>query len=258
MTLSDTRDVTEKSEAVMDTPSENPVPGFFDCLRGLPGYRPAMVQRLNLRHRFVVQPFEAEIRGSRVLDLGAHDGRWAYAFAASGADTVIGYEARQNLVNRYRRFPETSFKHRVRLEVDDIFEALERLGRAAEQFDVVAVLGIFYHIMEHYRLLRLIHRLRPRLVLIDSVFMVANRPYIAIRLDNPVKNRSAFAFDRQKKMPVGVPSRLALERMADSLEYSLEWLDWKTVPQTDRHAIKDYFEPRHFSQRFTCMLRPRP
>jgi hypothetical protein len=235
----------------------SPIVGFFDFLTGPPGYRPADVQRLNLRHRFLIQPFETEIGRSRVLDLAAYDGRWAYAFAAAGAESVTGYEARQHLVDRFQRFPAMPFKHKVRLEVDDIFDALERLARAAAQFDIVAVLGIFYHIMEHYRLLRLIHRLRPRLVLIDSVFMVPNRPYVAIRVEDPMKDRSAFAFEGQKKMPVGVPSRLALQYMADSLDYKVQWLDWETVPPAERGPVRDYFRQR-FSRRFTCTLRPGP
>lgn len=36
---------------------------------------PDMVRRLRKRHALVVEPFRAELRGARVLDLGAHDGR---------------------------------------------------------------------------------------------------------------------------------------------------------------------------------------
>jgi hypothetical protein len=231
--------------------------GFFDFLSGISPYRPVDVRRLNLRHRFLIQPFETEIGRSRVLDLATHDGRWAYAFAAAGAESVAGYEARQHLVDRFQQFPATPFKLKVRLEVGDIFEALERLARGAEQFDIVAVLGIFYHIMEHYRLLRLIHRLRPRLVLIDSVFMVPNRPFVTVRVEDPGKDRSAFAFEGQKRMPVGVPSRLALQYMADSLDYKVQWLDWEAVPPAERAPVRDYFRQR-FSRRFTCTLRPGP
>jgi hypothetical protein len=49
----------------------------------------ATVRRLTKRHALVVAPFVDDLRGARVLDLGAHDGRWCHAFAAAGAREVL-------------------------------------------------------------------------------------------------------------------------------------------------------------------------
>jgi 2-polyprenyl-3-methyl-5-hydroxy-6-metoxy-1,4-benzoquinol methylase len=229
--------------------------GFFDFLIGRPRYRAGMVRRLNLRHRFLVQPFEHEIRGSRVLDLAAHDGRWAYAYAGAGAASVVGYEARQHLVDEFEQYPDKDFKKNVRLQVTDIFDALENLKRSNSIVDIIAVLGIFYHIMDHYRLLKLIHRLRPRLVIIDSEFMVATWPHIVLGFEDPAKDLNAYAANGETKVPVGTPSRGALEKMAESLNYKVDWLNWETVGETERGLVQGYFRagPR---RRFTCTLRP--
>ena len=45
-------------------------------------------------------------------------------------------------------------------------EGLSLLARST--FDIVLCLGIFYHIMDHYRLLNLIRQLKPRLVILDN------------------------------------------------------------------------------------------
>ena len=57
--------------------------GLFDFLRTLPPYdeNAGSIKRLHQRHKLIVEPFLPRIRGARVLDLAAHDGRWSYALA---------------------------------------------------------------------------------------------------------------------------------------------------------------------------------
>ena len=130
---------------------------FFDFLKDIPPYleNGAMVQRLNNRHRLLIQPFLPQISGGRVLDLACHDGRWSYALAAAGAAKVEGVEARAELIERFKAFPQRDFKPRVKLHCNDIFADIEARLARSERFDVVAVYGIFYHIMDHFRLLLL-------------------------------------------------------------------------------------------------------
>ena len=61
--------------------------GFFDFLKSLPPYddNATTVHRLDQRHRLIIDPFQPQIAGARVLDLAAHDGRWSYALAHAGA-----------------------------------------------------------------------------------------------------------------------------------------------------------------------------
>jgi hypothetical protein len=68
---------------------------------------------------------------------------------------------------------------RVRLVEGEAIPALETFGAAGERFDVVAVLGLFYHLVEHFRLLWLVRQLGPRLVILDSEFSLALASHVS-------------------------------------------------------------------------------
>lgn len=231
---------------------------FFDFLAGSSKYSdPGAVRRLNLRHSFIIGPFAKDIQGARVLDLASHDGRWPYAFAGAGAKEVVGIEGRAELVNQFADYPETPFKQNVHLNVGDIYEFLRLLVSRNERFDVVGVLGIFYHIMDHYGLLTLIHRLGPKLIIVDSEFMTAPWAHIAVNSENTAKELNSTAhFESQSMAPVGIPSRSALEKMATSLNYKTDWLDWDSVPKGERKGVREDYYREGPKRRFTCSLRP--
>ncbi len=61
----------------------------------------------------------------------------------------------------------------------------------------------------------------------------------------------------QEIAPVGIPSRSALEVMAHSLGYTVEWADWDRLPQQRRAGLKAYYRvPPAWKRRGTCALRP--
>lgn len=231
--------------------------GTFDFLAGNGRYSDADVYRMNMREKFIVAPFRAELQDARVLDLAAHDGRWSYALSVAGAREVLGVEGRPELVDRLAEMPRDEATGRITLIVGDIFEQLDRLGAAGEVFDVVALYGVFYHVMDHFLLLRRITALHPRLVIVDSEFISQRNPMIQIvreRTDNPLN-----AIPRRPGQEVaikGVPSTGAMEAIADELEYSCDWLDWERVPPAERRGLGDYFRDTN-KRRRTCALRPR-
>jgi len=65
---------------------------FFDFLAELELYKdnPAAVARMNMRYRHLIDLFSEEIKGSRVFDIAAHDGRWSYAFANAVPSRLSG------------------------------------------------------------------------------------------------------------------------------------------------------------------------
>ncbi len=234
--------------------------GFFDFLHGLDPYaeNAAGVRRLNLRHDHLMEPIRAEVQGARVLDLAAHDGRWAYAFAAAGARKVLGIEGRPHLVDRFAHFPEGAAKNRVTLRVGDIFEGMAQEVAQGATYDVVGVLGIFYHIMDHFRLLQLVTRLKPRLIVVDSEFALRPGQVIMLLREDPSKDLNALPqAEGQEKALIGIPSATALEAMADVLGYVTEWADWEDVPQGERGPVFDYYRPET-KRRATAFLRPKP
>ena len=231
---------------------------IFDFIKGLPLYldKPKDAERLNNRHRFIIQPYQHDIQDARVLDLASHDGRWPFAFASAGAREVIGIEGRPELIAKFDDYPPDPAKERVRLLQGDINQEVPRLAAEGERFDVVSVLGIYYHITTHYSLLAQIKALGPRLIIIDSEFQNTKDPIIRLVKEDTRKNMNSLAyFDGQVKAVKGVPSRGAMEMMAESLGYVVEWLDWERLPPKDRVGVADYYR-KGPKTRGTCALRP--
>lgn len=230
---------------------------FFSFITDLPGYSKnsnAML-RLNRRHSMLIDPFVADLKGARVLDLGAHDGRWAYALAAAGAAEVVGVEARGHLIARFDAFPEAAFKDRVRLIQGDLFDTLEAQVARGETFDVVSLFGIFYHIMDHMRLLLLIRRLGARLVLVDSEFSLGKGASITLVTEDTGKDLNAAPQHvGQPRAIVGVPTFMAMERLAEAAGYATQWDDASERFGADTTGVIDYFRAANKRRAF-CALR---
>lgn len=231
-------------------------PGFFDFLQSVPPYsdNPDGTMRLNKRHRMLIEPHVKDLAGARVLDLGAHDGRWSYALAAAGAREVVGIEARSELIARFAEFPDSEFKKRVDLRLGDVFEALESFVSDGEEFDVVAVYGLFYHIMDHFRMLQLIRLLGAKLVLVDSEFMRAQNPMIQLVFERTFRDiNAAPQIEGQERAIVGVPSFRAMKAMAEALDFELTWTRVRDVLGEDRKGVQDYYRQTDM-QRSACTL----
>ena len=230
--------------------------GFFGFLDDNENYDKVGIARMNLRHEFIVAPFEKFIRGSRVLDIAAHDGRWSYALAAAGASVVHGVEARGELIAEFENYPKSDFKGRVTLTQNDLYKELYRLVEDSVNFDVVALYGIFYHVMDHYGLLAKVTQLNPKVIIIDSEFITSNNPVIQLvkeRTDNVLN--AIGQVPHQETTLIGIPSTTAMERMAEVLGFNLEWLDWDKVPIERRIGIPDYYRAKP-KRRRTCALYP--
>ena len=232
---------------------------FFDFIDTLPRYvdldRP-QANRLNLRRRFIIGPTKPAFKDARVLDLASHDGRWCYAFAAAGAREVIGFEGRRELIDTFEDFPDAQLKAKVTLHCTDIFDGLEAALEQGETFDVIGVLGIYYHIMDHRRLLKLISALKPKLVIIDSEFSTRPNPIIQLvqeRTDNVLN--ALPEFEGQEVVVKGVPSFRAMELMAASTGFDLVWNDVSDIPKGRRGGVADYYRKTNM-RRATCFLRP--
>lgn len=234
--------------------------GAFDFIGGVARYRAAAqdIARLDLRHRFLVAPFHDVLQGARVLDLGAHDGRWSYALSQAGAAEVVGIEARPELIARLAEFPDTPARARIDLRHGDLHEALDAFARDGERFDVVALFGIFYHVMDHFRVLDRIRALGPRAVIIDGEFMKGANPFIQLVREDPTKDLNAAPQVPGQAMAIkGIPSGVAMERMAEALGFAHDWLDWDAVAPADRGPVGDYYRGEGARMiRRTCVLRP--
>lgn len=213
-------------------------------------------KRLEQRSKAIIEPFADQFKGSTVLDLGCHDGRWAYAMASLGASKVLGVEGRKEILDCFSVFPESPFKSNVELVCGDMFEHLESLIASETRFDIVALFGIFYHIMDHFRLLALVAKLQPKLVIIDSEFIEADNAMIQVVTENTSNPLNAIQqFHGQSRAVIGIPSKRAVEFMVSVLGYEIKWIDKSAVFGDDRDQISDYFR-NHRKVRSTCYLSP--
>ncbi len=236
------------------------MPGFFDFLAQLEGtgvnYGPKAANRMNWRYNHIVEPIKDELAGATVLDLGSHDGRWPYALATAGA-TVTGIEGRGDLIAQLSRYPDAEAKSRVALTQGDFITEMDRLLDEGTRFDVVTCLGVFYHTIQHYRILMQMAAFRPKVIVVDSVFHLSKRAVITVKKEDTDDSRNTIAQQEgQASAPIGRISRPALELMAETLDLAVEWNEWD-VPEEEREPVMDYFErPNDNLQRFTCFLRP--
>ena len=234
---------------------------FFDFLSELPQYagHKDQVSRLNKRFAYLIAEFTKDITGASVLDLGAHDGRWAYAFASAGAAKVTAIEARADVAVRFDYYPDAKLKAQVSIRVQDVFSGLEEAVKAGETYDVVAIYGLLYHVMDHFRLLDLVRQLDPKVIIIDSDFIKQNGALIRLGRERTDKELNAAPqFAGQTVAVKAIPSRAALEMMADALGYAVTWADWGALAPDQRSSVKDYFPtPDRSLRRATCSLRPK-
>jgi SAM-dependent methyltransferase len=233
------------------------VGGFFSFMVEQGIETQPLTERLNIRYRRIIDPIRPEIEGARILDLGSHNGRWPYAYAEAGAAEVLGIEGRAESLAKFARFPEAPFKSRVKLICGDFIPEMDRLIAEGRTFDIISCLGVFYHTMQHYRMLLQFMALRPKLIILDSSFSPAKKPLMEIGLERIERDVASIAQAQgQAKVPVGYISIAALRVMAiKSLGLSMERVPWRLQPGEDQSLVSGYF-PGQKVIRATFHLRP--
>lgn len=223
-----------------------PAAGFFDAFPRffVTSETASEPDRLNQRHRALIQPNVDIVRGRRVLDIASHDGRWSFAAHKAGAEYVLGIEARQHLVEMARDnmreygVPENS----VEFMQGDVLTELDRLECGS--FDTVLCFGFLYHIIDHMVLLRKIARLKPMNLVIDTAITIHPGSIIRTK-DEAVLHESAGAVGdpgNPARTVVGVPSRAALELMLRAAGFpAVHYYDWAQAGIKRWADLKDYY-----------------
>jgi hypothetical protein len=230
--------------------------GFFDFLGQNSFYaaEPSSVVRLNLRHRMIVEPLLPLFKGRSVLDIGARDGRWAYAFATAGSTMVTALEEHSDLVRRFEDLPDDEAKSRITLKCTNIFKGLEQELALGKTHEIITIMGYFHYLFDQFRLLFLLGQLRPKVIIVDSEFALNNDPVIALFEGDKIEDMDAVSnFSHDRPPLVGIPSREALKAMGQSVGYQCDWINWDRLGPDDRPHIREYFK-RDRSRRFTCLM----
>ncbi|MEJ6507900.1 MAG: class I SAM-dependent methyltransferase [Octadecabacter sp.] len=186
--------------------------GFFDFIADLPHYQDhsAPVPRMNKRFEALIEPNKDVISGAKVLDRASHDGRWCYAFAGAGAASVVGIEGRQEMVDKFTDYPDAALRDKIELRVGDLYDGMEAAVAKGETYDVIGIFGILYDLMDHFRLFQLLRRLKPKLVIVDSEFMLRPAPIMMLVRERTSNVLNAIPqYDRQdapsKQCPASAP-----------------------------------------------------
>ena len=200
----------------------------------------------------------ALFRGKRVLDLASHDGRWSWAALNAGATHVTGVEGRNELVDKsHSNFEQLSLRRNCyEFICADVFDFLTNAAGKAQKWDTVLCLGLFYHVMDHYRLLKLMTDTTSDGLIMDTGLVDSSKPFIRlINEDNENYLHALPSLKGQQVEVVGYPSRAALQMMANSLGWNIEFLKWRKRDFTDLSCLDDYFD-RGWNRfrRFTAIL----
>jgi len=223
------------------------------------GYDDDGRNRLNARFSTFMLPFKAEFEGKRVLDLGSHDGRWSYAALILGASHVTGIEGRPELIQRGAHlFERAELRERADFIAGDIFDVMSDLRGRGETFDIVLCLGIFYHVMDHYRLLKLMHEFGPSLIIVDTGLINDERPFINLHAEPHDNIFNAIPVGPEPDVVVGYVSKGGLQLMANSLGWDVHFLPWVPENYANKTKLEDYFTGNVGERRrFSAILRRR-
>ena len=191
--------------------------------------------RLNLRFEGIFSENRDILDGARVLDIASHDGRWSLAALECGAKSVVGIEARPDLVAH----ANSNLEHygyrsdRYRFILGDVHEVLNSADFDFD-IDVVLCLGFLYHTMRYNDLFRGIRRTNARHVIIDTTAPGMMDPLASIRVfREPSAKQSAAAADDftfGTSVLTGRPNLAAIRSMLDCYGYRVERLsDWAGI-----------------------------
>jgi tRNA (mo5U34)-methyltransferase len=104
-----------------------------------------------------------DMKGWRVLDIGCNAGFYSFELARRGAD-VLGVEIDPHYLAQARWAAERFGLKNVRFARRQLYEL-----DTAERFDLIVFMGVFYHLRYPLLALDLLARLRPRLMVFQTL-----------------------------------------------------------------------------------------
>jgi hypothetical protein len=139
----------------------------------------------------------------------------------------------------------------------DLFDLLPKLLQSKEQFDVVLCLGIFYHVMDHYRLMKLMTEFSPKVIVMDTGLLDSDEPMIQLATESSQSFLNGAALPNSKVVPIGIMSRGGIEMMANAFHYSIYYHPWSRKSVSDPRGLGDYLVTNKLGRRrYSFFLRP--
>lgn len=204
------------------------------------------------RHRHIIDANLDALSGKKVLDLACFNGRWSFAALQAGATFVTGVEGRAESVEAGRTlFKKHGIEKQSEIICSDMFDYL--FSAKPGNFDTILCLGVYYHIMDHYALLRLMTRLEPQTIIIDSGFLRSFRNVVFVHSEQPDLKKNALPqFAGQKSEIIGQISLGLMVQMAWNLGFNCRPIVWDRKNIAEVEPVKDYMA----GTRYTLRLEP--
>lgn len=208
-----------------------------------------LADRLAERHKRIVNANSDAFIGKVVIDLAASNGRWSYASIAAGARKVVSIEGRPERAQAAKGIlSQMGVADKIDINIGDMYSFLDNYK--GEPPDTILCLGIYYHIMDHYKLLQSMAALAPGTLLIDGGFVRSFRNSVVIMTEDPNAYSNALSrFPGQKEELVGIVSLGLMLQMAWNVGYNCRPIIWDPKDVVNVDAVRDYIMGRRFTLR---------
>jgi hypothetical protein len=195
--------------------------------------------RLNARHRVLIEENADCLRGARILDLASHDGRWSFAALKAGSRHVLGIEIQSSLTEAaqetFRAYGIASDAYRF--ETSDVYRRLPDIPACS--IDTVFCFGLLYHTAHHQLLFAELARIRPKHLIVDSCICKSPDAIVELKIERAA-NSSDHSYREARPSVVGYPSRRALEMMLTNCGFGIRYFNWRSIAIQNWHQIEDY------------------
>ncbi len=195
-------------------------PDYYDSPVG------ATRERLRRRYEAIIGANLEVLNGARVIDVGAHDGRWSAAAIGAGARTALAMEGRKAAFDAGRQ--RNPWGTSLVMVAGDILQK-DLVG----SFDVGLVLGILYHVPCPWMLLNRVAATGVNSMIIDTNIQPGE--HCAVRLVPEDVGDPAMSLGGLGCLPT-VP---ALEAILQDLGFhQVKYYDWNKTQ--DWTGLPDY------------------
>jgi 2-polyprenyl-3-methyl-5-hydroxy-6-metoxy-1,4-benzoquinol methylase len=123
------------------------------------------------------------LRGKRVLDIACNSGFWSIQCALLGADEVVGFDARPDLLEQANLIKAVAGVEQAHFRVLDFWDMdPATLGGT---FDVVLNLGILYHLPRPLDAIELTRRMAREYIVLDTSIQPDRAPVLRLNWEEP-------------------------------------------------------------------------
>jgi 23S rRNA U2552 (ribose-2'-O)-methylase RlmE/FtsJ len=199
------------------------------------------IDRLNARYRLIIEPYRYLFNHRRILDLGAHDGRWMHAALSAGATHVTGVEGRIDNAKRCTaNLTEIGYSSSC---FDVLVENIEGQGTwYSQHYNLALVLGLLYHVASPIELFRRIARTGVDTIVIDTAITNDSSPSLRLVTESKmVEGNGVDDLNHKSVVLVCHPSQTAIEMALRHFGFSVKKVDLAIggiYPTTDSVASR--------------------